>query len=340
MVDLKHFNGQTGFSSTFYLCDMNKSSAISFYNTVFNQDVEILALKQDIETITPIRQLHKRYYISYDNQLIIDLDCCPYPLVEDDCNKIKNLSCWFTDKFNFLNLYETVLKKYIKQENINFPKFNLISKTDNGFGTIKRTLKTQIKIDLINSYNVNFSLNKVQEMLSDEKSGLILFSGNPGTGKSYLIKYFTQVLSNKSFFYLPNTSLWLLSEPSFLNYCLNNMQDSILVLEDCELALKSRNQGGGNDVSTILNITDGIIGDIMNIKVIATLNTTDKIDTALLRKGRMLANCEFKPLTIEQANNTAKLLNKNINIINETCLCDIYNAEDNGVIENRVKLGF
>ncbi len=133
----------------------------------------------------------------------------------------------------------------------------------------------------------------------------------------------------------------MLSDPSFLSFCLNNLQDSILILEDCEIAMKSREQSGTNDVSTILNITDGIIGDLLNIKVIATLNTTDKIDSALLRKGRMIAKCEFKPLTIEQANVTAKILNKDINIINETCLCDIYNAEDNGVIaKQKVKLGF
>ena len=119
------------------------------------------------------------------------------------------------------------------------------------------------------------------------------------------------------------------------------MKDSILVLEDCENLLRSRDVSKNSSVSSILNLTDGIIGDVLNLKIIATLNTIDKIDTALLRKGRMLCNVEFKPLTIEQANTTAKKLNKNINIINDTCLCDIYNAESNGVEQKQtMKIGF
>jgi ATP-dependent 26S proteasome regulatory subunit len=91
-----------------------------------------------------------------------------------------------------------------------------------------------------------------------------------------------------------------------------------------------------------LNLTDGIIGDLLNVKIIATLNTVDKIDSALLRKGRLICRADFKKLTIEQGKNMAKSLNNNIEIKEELQLCEIYNTKDNGneSIKSETSIGF
>ena len=61
----------------------------------------------------------------------------------------------------------------------------------------------------------------------------------------------------------------------------------ILIIEDAERVISDRESNGSPaGVSNILNLTDGILGDCLNIQVIATFNMKrEKIDQALLRKG-------------------------------------------------------
>lgn len=91
--------------------------------------------------------------------------------------------------------------------------------------------------------------------------------------------------------------------PDFISFLLKH-QNAILIIEDAEKVLMSREQMNENSVvSTILQLTDGLFSDYLNIKIICTFNTSlDKIDKALLRKGRMIAYYEFKALIPEKAN--------------------------------------
>ena len=317
---------------------MNKKSPIITNETIyFNQKIKMNDVIEEIKKYYELSLIYGNYYLISDNNAMIWL-------FSDRDNENELVLSKFYINYNKLfdfDEFTSHLEIFIKQKEIGFPKIKLISKGEHGYDTITKNLKNKINIDLKNSYNTSFELEKVKDVLYSDNSGLILLSGNPGTGKSYLIKWFTQELKDKKFFYISNENFHLLSDPGFLNFCLEEMEGSVLVLEDCENLLRSRDVSKNSSVSVILNLTDGIIGDVLNLKIIATLNTIDKIDTALLRKGRMLCNVEFKPLTIEQANATAKILGKNIDIINDTCLCDIYNAEQNGVIsQQRMKIGF
>ena len=61
-----------------------------------------------------------------------------------------------------------------------------------------------------------------------------------------------------------------------------------------------RSGANSSAVSALLNIADGMLSEILNIQIICTFNTELRnIDTAILRKGRMIARYEFKKL--EQA---------------------------------------
>ena len=78
-------------------------------------------------------------------------------------------------------------------------------------------------------------------------------------------------------------------------------------------------------VSTILQLTDGLFSDYLNIKIICTFNTSiDKIDKALLRKGRMIAYYEFKPLSFQKANEILNTMTEESTDVDMT-LADIFN---------------
>ena len=92
-------------------------------------------------------------------------------------------------------------------------------------------------------------------------------------------------------------------------------------------------------MSILLNLTDGIIGDVLNIKLICTFNTSlSNIDKALLRKGRLSLKYEFKKLAKEKCR---KLLN-DYTINEDMSLADLYNRDDENDYSktNSKKIGF
>jgi ATP-dependent 26S proteasome regulatory subunit len=81
-------------------------------------------------------------------------------------------------------------------------------------------------------------------------------------------------------------------------------------------------------VSNILNLTDGILGDCLNIQIVATFNMKrEKIDPALLRKGRLIAEHKFENLSVDDTNKLLKHLNKDIISDVGLSLADIYNVD-------------
>ncbi len=117
-----------------------------------------------------------------------------------------------------------------------------------------------------------------------------------------------------------------------------------MVIEDCEKLLRTREEGENWNVATILNISDGILGDYLNLKMILTINITEKIDDALLRKGRLLYSYDFKNLTVPKVNTLAKKLGIDKEFTEELPLTDLlnYGKENNAqnFVKKKKKIGF
>ena len=124
---------------------------------------------------------------------------------------------------------------------------------------------------------------------------------------------------------------------------LGKLKDSVLIIEDCESLIKDRDTSQfSQNISDLLQITDGLIGDGLNIKIICTFNTNvTNIDKALLRKGRIKLRYEFKELTEDKAKALYAKLNIPYNP-KERVLCDIFNQEPTGaeITVKRNKIGF
>ena len=119
--------------------------------------------------------------------------------------------------------------------------------------------------------------------------------------------------------------------------------NSILFIEDAEKVITDRNTNGSIGVSNILNLTDGILSDILNIQIVATFNMDKKkIDEALLRKGRLIAEHKFGKLTATESNGLAKHLGIKDFITSEPMtLTEIYNIEEEMFREEKKsKIGF
>jgi SpoVK/Ycf46/Vps4 family AAA+-type ATPase len=144
------------------------------------------------------------------------------------------------------------------------------------------------------------------------------------------------------FYWLDASMFQYLTSKEFTQYLIS-CKNGVFILEDSETLLKSREDGTNWAMQSLLNISDGMLGDAMNLKFICTFNTDlSSIDSALLRKGRLKVKYEFKPLSKDKVAKIFKEKGIDTNEAKTMPLCDVYNfLEDNGA-ENkeRKKIGF
>jgi len=196
------------------------------------------------------------------------------------------------------------------------------------------------KINLELNYGQSFGsiYDKIVNKLSNINKGLYMFHGPPGTGKSSFIKHLTSVI-DKEFIFIPATFLEkFISDPDLFSILIRRKK-CILILEDAEKILISRDDQENQFISTLLNISDGILSDILEASIILTFNCEHtKIDKALRRKGRTMIDYKFDKLKVEEAKKMAKYLNLSeelLNSINEPMtLSEIYNMSDDNKFYN------
>lgn len=181
-------------------------------------------------------------------------------------------------------------------------------------------------IDINELYNDDFADidSLIAQSMQKTESGMILLHGEPGTGKTTYVKHLICKYREKEFIFIQNDFVRDLLKPSFVAFLLRN-KNAILIIEDAEKVVVSRENGSDDSVvSTILQLTDGLFSDFLNIKIICTFNTNiERIDKALLRKGRMIAKYKFTPLSREKTAALAKKLGYD-DVTGSLTLADIF----------------
>lgn len=203
---------------------------------------------------------------------------------------------------DFIELLE---KYYIAPEE---EKNNLykIAQSMSGFTLKKSKIKEVPNFSIERLYNDDFQHEdeRIKKFINDdEKSGIVILHGEKGTGKTTYIRHLISSTPDKKFVFVSPDLVNLLGTPSFTDF-INSLNNHVIILEDCENVIRDRKTTGANSaVSTLLNMSDGLLADDLGIKFICTFNANTKdIDPALLRKGRLISMYEFKPLNTDKAN--------------------------------------
>ena len=127
--------------------------------------------------------------------------------------------------------------------------------------------------------------------------GIVLLHGLPGTGKTTYLRYLIGKIKKRVLFLSPNVAGNLMN-PDFIDLLIDN-PNTILIIEDAENILMDRNFSNYSSVSNLLNISDGLLADFLNVQLICTFNSSlTMVDNALMRKGRLIAKYEFGKLSI------------------------------------------
>ena len=171
--------------------------------------------------------------------------------------------------------------------------------------------------------------------LANRHSGVTVLFGPPGVGKtSYLKMLMARFIDRFLFYYLPLSSFEVLSAPHFVGFWLDqnrrhSPKTKLAIIEDAENLLLPRDERSRAQVSNLLNIGDGFLGEHLKLHVVATTNTPmRKLDEAVVRPGRLMGTREFRRLTRDEAMRLAQAKGLKLTDGSDSwSLAEIYNGK-------------
>jgi energy-coupling factor transporter ATP-binding protein EcfA2 len=176
----------------------------------------------------------------------------------------------------------------------------------------------------------------VEDLNAESPCGrLVILAGPPGTGKTYLVRSLLGAVPKAAFIIIPPNLVEELGSPDILpslTAAKSEMDGPIvMVIEDADSCLSPRKDTGNktgnmNAISSLLNLGDGILGSVLDIRIIATTNAEKvELDPATMRPGRL---CRYASVDALPPDTAAKCLyrltNQKVAFDKEATLAAVY----------------
>ena len=283
-----------------YFIILDKDNKAQLLNA-FNPRVVEHKDKLELDSVTESPRIYQEYFIkefsdNVDYGIYIDEDEIGHYFTA--YGEVQIFSTYIQVNYNDYKQAKKLLEfvKPLPEDTDKTVTYDLVVSTNTGFSTTECTSSRNIDIDVKKNYNDDLPYDKYKEFCEKDGSGLALMYGIAGSGKTSLIKKLIYDCSDTNFYIMDFSMLQNIVSGQFLSFLLG-LKNAVIIMEDCEYILKRRDTHENPLINSLLNITDGLVGDALNIRFLCTFNAalTD-IDEALLRPGRLKVKYEFKAL--------------------------------------------
>ena len=221
-------------------------------------------------------------------------------------------------------------------------EINLIVQTRNRLELKAMEIKrTKLDLDLFYEDDFKETDETIQKRLGQKNDkGIVLLHGLPGTGKTTYLRYLVGKIKKRVLFLSPSVAGNLMN-PDFIELLID-YPNTVLIIEDAENIIMDRRHNSGSAVSNLLNISDGLLADFLNVQLICTFNSSlTMVDSALMRKGRLIAKYEFGKLGIGKAQRLSEHFGFDKMIDQPMTIAEIANPhEKTQTIEKTEVIGF
>ncbi len=173
----------------------------------------------------------------------------------------------------------------------------------------------RLHVDLWKAIKANYppdvrrQLDKLMKMENPTSGKLVVLHGPPGGGKTRSILSLMKAWQKWTSANVVTDPERLLNDSNYLNQIIFESIETggwmFVVIEDGDEFLNvDAKDAKGQDIGRLLNLTDGIIGQGVKILLLISTNLKqDKMNPAVVRDGRCLAEIHYRPFTVEEAAN-------------------------------------
>ena len=278
------------------------------------------------------------YYVFFNGSAYIFTDYGLIQIYGRSCEFSKTAKILTIDMWVYKEEFKDELEGFINSCLVEIPsdqkQKNLTVCTCGSYGIKKSKIEVKpFDCDIKKNYNDDLPYDMLTELINSEEEELILLHGDPGTGKTSIIKKLIYDNPTTEFVIFDYNLLTDISDSKLFDF-LSEHKQHVFIIEDCEKLFTDRNNGN-KFLSSMLNLTDGIVGEAFGIKFLCTFNCPkSKIDQAVLREGRLSLIYEFKKLTLDKTKELMPTATEGMT------LAQIYHTEDNGNKKKDKKIGF
>jgi hypothetical protein len=343
----KVFNANNVFSSDFldtkilYMHCFNSLPSVNFINFLDGEKAFSMFTDKYRHLIDQVHQ-HKWYKqkqkkFQFDKTVVILNNNCLVEFDDGYCEVLHN-----GKQESFVLEFTDFVRQYKEKQRRQPLEINLIVRNGRGLELKAMEIK-RTKLDLDLFYEDDFAATDevIRKRLNTKKDkGIVLLHGLPGTGKTTYLRYLIGKIKKRVLFLSPTVADNLMN-PEFVELLIDN-PNTVLIIEDAENIIMDRKFNSSSSVSNLLNISDGLLADFLNVQLICTFNNSlTLVDSALMRKGRLIAKYEFGKLGVQKAQRLSDHLGFSNSITQPMTIAEIANPTEKEAVQPQVQvIGF
>jgi len=310
-------------ANTLYLYHFNDLPSLHFRKYIDGEKAFNSFVEKYSSLITKKHQYRwycrRKRKFQFDTTLLVLKNHCIVEFDDRYCEILHN-----NEQPEFLAEMDQLLSQFKERQRRQQLELNLIVKESGSFELRSMEIKrTWLNLDLFYEDDFVETDELIRKRLNRKKDkGIVLLHGLPGTGKTTYLRHLIGRIKKRVLFLSPDVAAEMVN-PDFIKLLIDN-PETVLIIEDAENIIMDRKRNAGSAVSNLLNISDGLLADCLNVQLICTFNSPlAMIDSALLRKGRLIAKYEFGKLGIAKSQRLSDHLGFNTTITRPMAIADI-----------------